>query len=231
MFGQRWAPRRATGTERHQNSSAFVGRWACATSASVPRLAGCASSVTGCSWQGGSRCPFPDPSVEPSAGELVQAIGALEDMFTQAVGPSRFLAHLYEPIAQEHRARPKVVCRSARKERPLSLKPEEDLHGPRCDAAPPPPWINPVGQLTLALDSEAGDHPGKRAVLFDRQVGVIAVRSHALVVSVERGSVRRIGTCERCHAGRRRIALPLEKIIQVPIVKSSEGDRHDWQPI
>jgi hypothetical protein len=32
-------------------------------------------------------------------------------------------------------------------------------------------------------------------------------------------------------AGRARIALALEKIIQVVLVQSSESDRHKWQPI
>jgi hypothetical protein len=123
------------------------------------------------------------------------------------------------------------LCRSARKERPSSLTPDEDLHGPRRDAAPPPRRIDPVRQLAVAFDSEARDHPDKRAVLFDRLVGGIRVGSHASVVSVERCPVRRIGARERRHAGRSRVTLPSEEIIQVVVAQSPESYRHNRQHI
>ncbi len=53
----------------------------------------------------------------------------LEQILAHAGRPRRLLADLYESIAHEHLARPNVSCRSARKERPLSLTPKKALQG------------------------------------------------------------------------------------------------------
>jgi hypothetical protein len=45
-------------------------------------------------------------------------------------------------------------------------------------------------------------------------------------VSVECGSIRRIGTRERRHPGSRQIALPLKDLIEVVVAQGSEGNRH-----
>ena len=75
-----------------------------------------------------------------------------------------------------------VVRRDARREKPSRLTPNECPHGRRCDAATPPRWLNPVGQLAVALNRKVSDHPGRRAVLFDHRDGVIRVRSRALIM-------------------------------------------------
>lgn len=152
------------------------------------------------------------------------------DVLSGAVGPRGFLTDFHESIPFEHPARAKVVPSSQRVKRPSRLTRDEELHGSRRDAAPPPRWIYPVGQLTVTLDCEACDHADKRAVLVDCPRSVLWVRSHALVVSIKRRPVRGIGTGECRHAGRRRITLPSEEV-EVVIIERAENDCHNWQPI
>jgi hypothetical protein len=98
-----------------------------------------------------------------------------------------------KPFRSSTLLRADVVLRSSRVERSLRVVRDEESHGSRGDAAPPPRWIDPVGQLTVTLQAEACDHADKRAVLVDRTRSVLRVGSHALVVSLKRRPVRGVG--------------------------------------
>jgi hypothetical protein len=161
----------------------------------------------------------------------VEPVDVFNDVLSGAVGPRRFFTDLHKAVPFEHPVRADVVLRSSRVERSLRLVRDEESHGSRGDAAPPPRWIDPVGQLTVTLQREACDHADKRAVLVDRTRSVLRVGSHALVVSLKRRPVSGVGTGESRHAGRHPITLPSEEIVEIVIIERAESDRHNCQPI
>jgi len=92
-------------------------------------------------------------------GELVDALG---DVPTKTVCVRILGTYVYEPGSIEHLCRTDVVLGDASKERSRRLDGEERSKRSRSKALAPTRRIDPVRNLAVAIDGEAGDCADRR---------------------------------------------------------------------
>ena len=155
--------------------------------------------------------------------EATAAGDSAENVLTRPAAQDVSSPIFMNPLRKSTLLDPKVAGRGARKQRALSSCLDEGLHCRTRDAAPPPLWINPVGQLAVALNDEV-DHPGEHAILLIARVVLLGFIARVRV-SIERGSVPRVGAGERRHPGPRQIA-PHRKRSSKSSSCSSKSDPH-----
>src|SRR5581483_10010111 len=107
---------------------------------------------------------------------------------------------------------------------------EECTQRARRDAPPPARRRDPVRDFPPALDREAADRPDELSVVLDREQRVRGVAADPLVVRVERAAVGWIRPCERSHPDCARVALPLEKRVEIGVRQGAQSDRHQHNP-
>ena len=86
--------------------------------------------------------------------------------------------------------------------------------------------VDPIGDLSLALDTEARDRADELPAFLDRADSDGRIGTDALVVNVESRSTGWILSGERSHLGGAGIAFPSKEVVEVGVAKRSEADRH-----
>src|SRR4051812_15326244 len=103
-----------------------------------------------------------------------------------------------------------MLLRDTGEERSRHLDLREHFERPRGEAVAPSRRVDPVGHLALTVHGDAIDRHDEGAAVIDRPEYAVGIVSDPLVVTVERGAIRRIGAREGRHGHSMWVALLLE---------------------
>jgi hypothetical protein len=136
-------------------------------------------------------------------------------------------ANLDEARTREHLGGADVVFGDACEQRPRQLDLSKRVEGSRGKPSTPTGWVDPVGDFSLTLDREAPDRSCECAVVVvDRKQRAAWVVAYALVVPIERCTVRGVGSGEGRHRDSTGISLPLEDLIEIGVLDHPKPDAH-----
>jgi hypothetical protein len=100
------------------------------------------------------------------------------------------------------------------------------LEGRRGKPPAPSRWVDPVGEFSLTLTGEAGDHSGQAAFVIDRTHRHVKIIPYALVMRIELRTVRGVGPGEGRHRNSKWVSLPLKELIKIGILEHTQHHTH-----